>query len=118
MGSRNPAPPTGLGTSGRRLWKAVTGSYELAEHEARILLEAARTADALESLQVLIDQEGAVVASPHGGTRAHPALVEARQQRITLARLIAALQIPTDAVDVGQSQHRPARGVYSIGGAS
>jgi len=51
------------------------------------------------------------------GPRVHPALVELRQQRIALARLFAALHIPTGE-DEGRIQHRGTRGVYGIRGAS
>lgn len=48
---------------------------------------------------------GALIDSPNG-PRAHPAAVEARQQRITLARLFAALRRPTD---VQHDDSRPQR---------
>jgi hypothetical protein len=53
------------------------------------------------------------------GTRTHPAVIEARQQRLTLARLLAALRLPAgDEQDV-QPNRRPqrrsgARGVYAM----
>ena len=52
------------------------------------------------------------------GPRVHPALVELRQQRIALARLLAALRVPTGE-DTGRAQHRTGvRGVYGIRGVS
>src|SRR4051795_10588840 len=87
-------PPTGLRRSGRALWRAVMRDYELDEHETTILREACRTADSLDALQALIDSEG-LMASTSQGPRVHPALVEARQQRVTFARLLTALRIPT-----------------------
>ncbi len=56
------------------------------------------------------------------GDRANPALVELRQQRILLARLIVALRVPLgeaeDMVAKGpaRTQRRGARGVYAIRG--
>ncbi|WP_275777917.1 hypothetical protein [Paenarthrobacter sp. Y-19] len=39
--------------------------------------------------------------------RAHPALVEARQQRVTLAKLVASLRIPMDDDQAaGRTQQR------------
>lgn len=87
--------PAGLKPGGRKLWRSVTDEYELGEHELSILLEAARTVDALDGLQRIVREEGVTNASPQG-VRAHPALVEARQQRVTLAKLIASLRIPLD----------------------
>jgi hypothetical protein len=55
------------------------------------------------------------------GSRVHPALVEARQQRIAFARLLTALRIPTGerSSDDGRTQSRGAvRGVCGIRGVS
>lgn len=87
--------PTGLKAGGRKLWKSVTDDYELGEHELSILLEASRTVDALDELQRIVRDEGVTNVSPQG-VRAHPALVEARQQRVTLAKLVASLRIPLE----------------------
>ena len=58
----------------------------------------------------------AMVDSPQG-LKAHPALPELRQQRIALARLVAALGLPTGLVeDQPKRQRRSARGVYDISG--
>lgn len=104
--------PSGLKWSGRRLWEATVADFELAEHEVGLLLQACRTADALDQLQARLDSDGPMIDSPQG-LKAHPALPELRQQRIALARLLAALGLPTGlAEDKGR---RPVRGVYTIG---
>ncbi|MGH3967730.1 MAG: terminase [Mycobacterium sp.] len=106
--------PSGLHWSGRRLWEATVGEYELTEHETGLLLQACRTVDALDALQARLDADGPMVESPQG-LRAHPALPELRQQRVALARLVAALGLPTGVVDEGpKRQRRSARGVYNI----
>jgi hypothetical protein len=112
-----PVAPAGIGVEGRRLWRSVLDEYELGEHELVLLRRAVRVADACGSLQAVIDVEG-VMAGDHP----HPALVELRQQSITLARLIVALRIPA-ADDAGgdakpRSQRRGTRGVYLMDGAS
>lgn len=102
----NHKTPTGLKPGGRKLWRSVTDDYELGEHELSILLEAARTVDALEALEKIVQDEGVTNVSPQG-TRAHPALVEARQQRVTLAKLIASMRIPLDdAEEEGRSPQK------------
>ncbi len=63
-----PKPPPGTGAGGRRLWASVVDAYDLDEHERAVLVECVRTVD----------------------------LLDARQQRIVLARLLAALRLPTD----------------------
>lgn len=87
--------PANLKTGGKKLWRAITDDFELGEHELSVLLEAARTVDALEALEKIVRDEGVTHQSPQG-IRAHPALVEARQQRVTLAKLVASLRIPLE----------------------
>src|SRR4051794_20787006 len=94
MAVKAPEPPSGLRKSGRALWRAVLRDYELDEHETTILREACRTADSLDALQGLVDSDG-LMSETSQGPRVHPALVEARQQRVTFARLLTALRIPT-----------------------
>ncbi len=109
--------PVGTGLAGRRLWGAVVQEYELEEHELLLLREAARTADLLDELEKRIKAEGAVIESPQG-EKAHPAVVEARQQRIALARLLAALRLPAGEEEAGdrRPQRRTGvRGTYRTG---
>lgn len=110
-----PKPPSGLKRSGRALWTAVLDEFELTEPETAVLREACRTADSIDSLQRIVDDEGPMSTSSQG-VRVHPALVELRQQRIALARLFAAMHIPIGDQE-GRTQHRGARGVYGIRGA-
>ena len=100
--------PNGLKAPGRRLWKGVTEALELDEHERALLIEACRTADQLDLLDEVVADEGVLVDG-----RAHPALVEARQQRITLTRLVAALRLPEDLERPElRPQRRGPRGAY------
>lgn len=119
MTAGTPKPPTGLGTSGRALWRAVMHDYALDVHETTILREACRTADSLDALQALLDAEGHMSETSQG-PRVHPALVEARQQRITFARLLTALRIPQgEDTSTGRTQVRGGtRGVYGIDGGA
>ena len=119
--SRAERAPVGTGLAGRKLWKDVLDDYVLEQHELLLLREAVRTADVLDVLEGLVRAEGAVIDSPQG-QKAHPAVVEARQQRITLARLLAALRLPAGEEDEG-GDRRPqrrqgVRGTYRTGGPS
>lgn len=120
-----PKPPVPLKAPGRKLWDVTLTKYELEAHELALLLELARTADMLGDLAAIVEQEGPTVDFPAGGQRMHPALVEARMQRIAFARLAAALRLPSgdegeESKDLRRPQRRVGvRGVYSIrGGAS
>ena len=120
MPGKPPKPPSGLKASGRALWRDVLDGYELDQHETTILREACRTADSLDGLQSLLDDEGLTSPSSQG-VRVHPALVELRQQRVTFARLLTALRIPTGETGEGsgRTQHRGGpRGVYGLKGVS
>jgi hypothetical protein len=113
--------PAGLGAPGKRLWQSVVDVYELDEHEDRLLVEAARTVDLLDQLEAAVRRDGPLVGTPQG-QRAHPAAVEARQQRIALARLLAALRLPAGSEGDEAEGRRPqrrvgARGTYGIRGA-
>lgn len=119
--TKTPPVPKGTGKAGAALWRSVLDVYDLEEHERALLVEAVRTVDLLAELDVIIKDEGAVVESPQG-RKANPAAVEARQQRIALARLLAALRLPSgdegDQVAGARPQRRVgARGVYGIRGA-
>ncbi len=112
-----PAPPKGAGAEGRRLWRAVVTNFELEEHERVLLREAVRLVDLLVGLQAAIDREGSVIAGPKGDVRVHPAVVEARQSRLALARVLAVLRLPEG--EETEAMRRPqrragARGVYQL----
>ncbi|WP_373234859.1 terminase [Mycobacterium marinum] len=113
-----PSPPRGTGPSGRALWRDITGRYELEQHEEALLREMTRCVDQLDALHAITERDGLVVEGPHG-SKAHPALTAAQQQRICLARLAASLRLPAGEQDESSALRRPqrrgaARGVYSI----
>ncbi|WP_433187748.1 hypothetical protein [Actinoallomurus sp. CA-150999] len=107
-----PKAPNGAGTAGKRLWRAVLEAYELDEHELSLLRQAVRSADLCDELQAVVDEEGPMVTTRLGEVKAHPAIVELRNQRITLARLIVALRVPLGEQDEDRQQRRGIRGVY------
>lgn len=110
-----PAAPMGSKAAGRRLWRAVLADYELDEHELLLLAQAARVADLCVELQRLVDEDGPLVGEPR---RINPALVELRQQRLVLARLVVALRVPLgdQAEGMVRPQRRGVRGFYGVKG--
>lgn len=120
--SANGRVPAGLKTSGRRLWASVLAKFELDEHELLMLREACRTADLCDELERDLSEHGAVIDGPQG-RKASPAAVELRQQRVVLARLLAALRMPQGAEGDQQASARPQRrtgmrGVHGLRGVS
>ncbi len=117
MNAETPKPPAGVRAPGRRLWLSVVDAYVLEEHELAMLREAVRTVDLLDELDRRVRADGPIVSSSQGD-RAHPAAVEARQQRIALARLLASLRLPSGEED-GRPQRRVGvRGTYRLEAAS
>ena len=109
-GDDQPAPD-GLGEKGRRLWDAVSGDFELAEHELAVLEEACRVRDQVEKLREAVEKDGTMISSSQG-SRLHPAIAESRQQRLALARLLATLAVP-GLEDEELPNSRGVRGVYT-----
>jgi hypothetical protein len=85
--------------------------WDLDEHELTLLRQAVHAADLCDRLQERVDQEGELP-----GGRVNPALVELRQQRQQLARLIVALRVPLgdEEQQVAPRQRRGMRGMYGF----
>ncbi len=112
-----PAAPKGSKAAGKRLWKALVVAYDFEEHEMALLRQAVRLVDTLEELDDLVASEGPVITTPSGQQKTHPALVEARQSRIALARVLAVLRLPAGEEDdqLRRPQRRSgARGIYKF----
>lgn len=113
--SKVPAVPRGLAPAGKRLWAAVTDEYDLAEHELATLEQACRTRDTIAVLDDLVATDGPLAPSSQG-VRVHPAISEARQQRLALARLLVTLGVPgLDEDELPRA--RSVRGAYGMRGA-
>ena len=81
--TRQSYAPRGLGSAGRRLWRQVVDQYELEPGSRALLIEACRSADLCDRLAT--DAERPLCP--------RSTLVELRQQRLALAKLIAGLGI-------------------------
>lgn len=86
--------PAGLNDRGTAYWNHVVTEYELSASELTILIEVCRTLDDLDRLADVIASDGATTLGSQGQTVVHPALTEARGQRLALHRLVAALALP------------------------
>jgi hypothetical protein len=62
--------------------------------ECELLHEAGRTADELARIDAALEGAPMTVAGSKGQDVAHPLLNEARQHRLVLTRLVAALSLP------------------------
>ena len=91
----------GLKAPGKALWKAlqgdVTDGYSFDQRELHLLNEAALVADHLADLERVLRKDGMTSLGSAGQLVAHPALIESRQQRLVLVRLLAALDFGAEA---------------------
>lgn len=104
--------PRNLANPGKKLWDSTLEQYEFSDAELALLEEACRLRDHIALLDDVVKAEG-VMSTSSQGVRVHPALVEARQSRLALARLLATLSIPPLEDDLPKSGR--ARGVYRRG---
>lgn len=104
-----PKPPDGLRKNARSLWTAITSAVDMDMRDLVLLREFVRVVDRLDALDRVIKKRGLLLPDD----RVHPALVEARQQEITLTRLEAALKLPLDLSEpLRRPQRRGPRGSY------
>lgn len=87
----------------------MTTALDLDQRDVALLHEACRVMDRLDQLDGVLRKEGAMVDG-----KVHPALVEARQQEIALARLLVAMRLPEDLSEPTRNrpQRRATRGFY------
>jgi len=89
-----PPAPVGLGPRGRKLWRAITSTYELRLDEVVLLAETCRVLDDAERLRLALVGADLLVLASAGQYRAHPLLTELRQSRALLAQHFRQLGLP------------------------
>lgn len=92
-----PRPPAHLRTTGRSLWRAVAGVFDLEADEAELLRQACRCVDEIEDLRAALAAGETTVTGSTGQVRPNPLYGELRSHRETLARLLRGLDLPDDA---------------------
>lgn len=90
-----PRMPSGLGPSGKKLWRAVVSEYDLSAHHLILLKEASLVCDEIARLQAFVTS-AAGNESLHVQREARAAVVELRLQRLLLSRLLTAMHFPED----------------------
>lgn len=100
---RAPRPPSDLKarSRGARFWRAVVAEFEPSPVELELLGEACRTLDELDALRRAVATDGPIVTGSRAQPRTHPGLVELRQGRAELRRLLDALSIPVPLAAAG-----------------
>jgi hypothetical protein len=81
---------------GRRFWRRTFEAFELSDPERELLGEVCRCLDTLDVLREAVEEHGAMVEGSTGQLVVNPAVIEARQSRALLARLLAQLDLPDE----------------------
>lgn len=103
--------PSGLGKSGRKLWRSIVSEYDLEVHETLLLAEACRVSDRLDAMA---EATGSLtVMNTKGDTVVNPLVIEQRMLSAAFAKLIASLRLPSDE-DVRPQRRGGARGSYGL----
>ena len=102
--------PTILGKPGRALWRAIIADvqegFALDSRETMLLERACTTADHISALESVIASDGPTATGSRGQVIVHPALCELRQQKLTLLRLLGALDFGADSGEESLSSRR------------
>jgi hypothetical protein len=101
--------PSGLGPSGRALWRQIHAEYGLAPHETVILVQCCRVADRLDAIEHELTGADLTVLGSVGQLKAHPLLAEQRAQMRVLESLSRALSIPLPNEEIGRRRSPTAR---------
>lgn len=94
-----------FGPRGSTLWRSLSQDFEFSDADRELLAEACRCADEIEALTEAIELEGRLVEGSMGQRVMNPAIMERRQQQVTLQRMLKALRLTErGSVKVGKSK--------------
>lgn len=105
-----PAPSeASFGPRGSTLWRSLSQDFEFSDADRELLAEACRCADEVDALTEVIDEYGRMVAGSMGQLVPNPAIMERRQQQVTLQRMLKALRLAErSSAKVGKGGKRQA----------
>ncbi|MDM2176198.1 hypothetical protein PP452_08770 [Mycobacteroides abscessus] len=95
MATQRVRMPNGLGYQGKKLWQEVTGVYDLSvdPHKRRILYDACKTADLIDTLDKAMTGQSLTVRGSMGQQVINPLVAQAQSGRVMLAQLLARLNL-------------------------
>lgn len=88
--------PSGLHDSSRKLWDDITGKYELRADELRILEQACRESDLIETLEEAQSGAPLLGKGSQGQDVISPFISEIRQHRAIFSSLLRQLKLPDE----------------------
>ena len=91
-----PKAPAGFRAAGKKLWSGISGAYELRPDELRILEDACREADLIDSMVKWLEDDDIMTIGSTGQPVVNPLVSEVRQHRTVLSSLMRQLKLPDD----------------------
>ncbi|WP_067891236.1 hypothetical protein [Nocardia vaccinii] len=91
--------PRNLSAAGRKLWTKITTDYDLRADELRVLEDACRESDLIDTLEAESRGAQLVVQGSTGQPVINPLISELRQHRSTLASLFRQLKLPDEGAN-------------------
>jgi P27 family predicted phage terminase small subunit len=91
------APPSHLGTAGRRFWAAVVAEYDLEPHAVELLAAACEQLDRAAAAREMIAAEGLTTVDRFGQVKPHPAVGIEKEAHLAFMRLRRELNVDTPA---------------------
>lgn len=91
--------PSGLGASGRRLWRKITEDLDPEPADYEILRAACETLSELDKLTAAMATAEPFVQGSTGQVKMHPGYNEVRLHRATLALLLGKLEVEPASVE-------------------
>lgn len=101
--------PTGLGTTGRALWREVIDTYDLDPAEVVLLRELCATVDEIARMTADLAEMGVIVAGSRGQPVANPLLAHIATHRKLADQLVVALALPSGSETVGRRRSAQAK---------
>ena len=98
--------PKGLREAGTAVWNSIyeglPDNWELDEREAAVLELACRQADVVADLEAAVT-DGVMAKGSTGQVVVHPAIIEARQGRLAINRLLGQIVLPAAEKSGGET---------------
>lgn len=93
--------PKGLDSVGSKLWRDVTGKYDLRVDELTVLEKACRASDRIVAMELELGVRVMSIGSM-GQPVVHPLVAEIRAHEAQVASLLARLKLPDDPAGAGE----------------
>ncbi len=90
---KHPRAPAHLRTATKRWWAHIVEHFELDQHHLRQLQAAAEAWDRYQQARETLAEDGLVVQTADGGTKAHPCVAIERDSRLSFLRALRELDL-------------------------